>query len=57
MMNGQKNLAEERTFLNHRLPSPVSVLEHSSFTESCNSSDSADSNHAVEGTQLALSCA
>ncbi|KAL1548157.1 hypothetical protein AAHA92_16429 [Salvia divinorum] len=43
-MSGQKNISLDRTFLSLRHPSPVSVLEHFSFTESGNSSDSAESN-------------
>ncbi|KAH6785927.1 hypothetical protein C2S51_038382 [Perilla frutescens var. frutescens] len=38
------NISQARKLLNCRLPSPVSVLEHSSFTDSCSSSDTADSN-------------
>lgn len=47
-MSGHK-ITEDRTFLSCRLPSPVSVLEYSSFTESYNSSDSAD-NHGTGNT-------
>lgn len=49
-----RNISEDRTFLNCRLPSPVSVLEHSSFAESCNSSDSADSNNSTGGNRCAF---
>lgn len=38
------NISHARKLLDCRLPSPVSVLEHSSFADSCNSSDAADSN-------------
>ncbi|KAG6431410.1 hypothetical protein SASPL_109489 [Salvia splendens] len=48
-MSGQKNISLDKTFLNYRHPSPVSVFEHFSFTESCNSSDSAESNRGTEG--------
>lgn len=34
---------EAKNFLDCRLPSPLSVLEHSPFAESCNSSEIADS--------------
>ncbi|XP_027119822.1 uncharacterized protein [Coffea arabica] len=43
MDNNSRNNFDARQFLHHRLPSPVSVLGHSIFTESCNSSDTADS--------------
>ncbi|KAK4425928.1 hypothetical protein Salat_1786800 [Sesamum alatum] len=39
----------DRTLLDCRLPSPVSVLEHSSFADSCNSSDATDSNSTGGG--------
>ncbi|XP_057785596.1 uncharacterized protein LOC131003137 [Salvia miltiorrhiza] len=54
-ISGQKSISEDTTFLNHRLPSPVSVLEHSFFPESCNSSDSAGSNRCTEGGNKSLS--
>ncbi|XP_047960310.1 uncharacterized protein LOC125205430 [Salvia hispanica] len=38
------NISRARKSLDPRLPSPVSVLEHSSFPDSCSSSDTADSN-------------
>lgn len=38
------NISQDRKLLDCRLPSPVSVLEHSSFADSCSSSDTADSN-------------
>ncbi|KAG6398632.1 hypothetical protein SASPL_140099 [Salvia splendens] len=38
------NISRARKLLDRRLPSPVSVLEHSSFPDSCSSSDTADSN-------------
>ncbi|KAK6146216.1 hypothetical protein DH2020_020085 [Rehmannia glutinosa] len=37
------NISHDRKLLDCRLPSPVSVLEHSPFADSCNSSDTADS--------------
>ncbi|KAI3469318.1 hypothetical protein Pfo_025981 [Paulownia fortunei] len=46
-----RNKSKDRTVLDCRLPSPVSVLEHSSFTESSNSSDTADSNSTGGGKQ------
>ncbi|KAL0457466.1 UNVERIFIED_CONTAM: hypothetical protein Slati_1085800 [Sesamum latifolium] len=39
----------DRALLDCRLPSPVSVLEHSSFADSCNSSDATDSNSTGGG--------
>ncbi|THG15892.1 hypothetical protein TEA_022378 [Camellia sinensis var. sinensis] len=45
---------EARKLLPCRHPSPISVLEHSFFTESCNSSDSADSN-SIEGIKQSSS--
>ncbi|KAK4405498.1 hypothetical protein Sango_0556300 [Sesamum angolense] len=39
----------DRTLLDCRLLSPVSVLEHSSFADSCNSSDATDSNSTGGG--------
>lgn len=51
-MSGQKNISLDMAFLNYRHPSPVSVFEHFSFTESCNSSDSAESNRGTEGTTM-----
>lgn len=38
------NISQDRKLLDCRLPSPVSVLEYSSFADSCSSSDTADSN-------------
>ncbi|XP_052208652.1 uncharacterized protein LOC127812289 [Diospyros lotus] len=45
---------ETRKSLQCRHPSPVSVLEPSSLTESCNSSDSADSN-SIDSSKLCSS--
>ncbi|KAH6769620.1 hypothetical protein C2S52_014423 [Perilla frutescens var. hirtella] len=45
----RRTISEDGTFLSCRLPSPVSVFQHSSFTESYNSSDGADSNHVTGG--------
>lgn len=42
--------AEARNLLDCRHPSPVSILEPSFSTESCNSSDSTDSN-SIEGNR------
>ncbi|XP_059646973.1 uncharacterized protein LOC132293478 [Cornus florida] len=42
------NYAESRKLLDYRHPSPISVLEPSSLSESCNSTDSTDSN-STEG--------
>lgn len=39
----RRNGSEAKKLLDCRLPSPESVLEHSRFGESCNSSDTADS--------------
>lgn len=36
---------EGRKVFGSRFPSPISVLEHSFLTESCNSSDTAESNN------------
>lgn len=47
-MSGHK-ITEDRTFPSCWIPSPVTVLEHSSVAESCNSSDSAD-NHGTGNT-------
>uniref|UniRef100_A0A5B6YL43 DUF4378 domain-containing protein n=1 Tax=Davidia involucrata TaxID=16924 RepID=A0A5B6YL43_DAVIN len=44
------NDAEARKLLDCRLPSPISVLDPSFLSESCNSSDSADSN-STEGSK------
>ncbi|XP_042022846.1 uncharacterized protein LOC121770115 [Salvia splendens] len=38
------NISRARKLLDRRLPSSISVLEHSSFPDSCSSSDTADSN-------------
>ncbi|KAK6161025.1 hypothetical protein DH2020_004406 [Rehmannia glutinosa] len=40
----RRNMSEERSLLDFRLPSPVSVLDHFSISESCHSSDTADTN-------------
>lgn len=39
----RRNNVEARKLLDYQFPSPVSVLEHSIFAESCSSSDTADS--------------
>ncbi|KAK3008547.1 hypothetical protein RJ639_013392 [Escallonia herrerae] len=44
------NESEARKLLDCRYPSPISVLEPSFFTESCNSSDTIDSN-STEGSK------
>lgn len=43
MNRNPRNDIEAKNFLDCRLPSPLSVLEHSPFAESFNSSDAADS--------------
>lgn len=42
------NINEIRKLLDCRHPSPISVLDPSYLTESCNSSDTADSNNSSE---------
>ncbi|KAI3459238.1 hypothetical protein Pfo_015901 [Paulownia fortunei] len=44
MSMSDSNISQATKLLDCRLPSPVSVLEHSSFADSCNSSDTAESN-------------
>ncbi|KAL0323414.1 UNVERIFIED_CONTAM: hypothetical protein Sangu_1960700 [Sesamum angustifolium] len=51
MSTSDSNISQARKLLDCRLPSPVSVLEHSSFADSWNSSDSADSNSTGGGKQ------
>ncbi|KAL0433953.1 UNVERIFIED_CONTAM: hypothetical protein Slati_2729600 [Sesamum latifolium] len=51
MNTSDSNISQARKLLDCRLPSPVSVLEHSSFADSWNSSDSADSNSTGGGKQ------
>ncbi|KAL2454954.1 hypothetical protein Adt_47542 [Abeliophyllum distichum] len=51
LMNECGNGTETKMFLDCRLPSPVSVLDNSSVTESFNSSDTAESNSTGGGKQ------
>ncbi|KAK4433884.1 hypothetical protein Salat_0551100 [Sesamum alatum] len=51
MSTSDSSISQARKLLDCRLPSPVSVLEHSTFVESWNSSDSADSNSTGGGKQ------
>lgn len=47
----EKNDIEGREVLDSRIASPVCVLEHSFLSESCNSSDTADSSVSGDGRQ------
>ncbi|KAL2464172.1 uncharacterized protein Fot_52128 [Forsythia ovata] len=51
LMNECGNGTETKMLLDCRLPSPVSVLDNSSVTESFNSSDTAESNSTGGGKQ------
>ncbi|CAA0817553.1 Unknown protein [Striga hermonthica] len=48
-MHDQRTIFGERTLLDNRLPSPVSVLDHISITESSNSSEITDSSSTRGG--------
>ncbi|GER31492.1 sacI homology domain-containing protein / WW domain-containing protein [Striga asiatica] len=53
-MHDQRTIFGERTLLDNRLPSPVSVFDHISITESCNSSENTDSS-STRGKRCLLS--
>lgn len=46
-----RNIFEDRMLIDYRLPSPVSVLQHSFFAESCNSWETIDSNNCLGGNR------